>query len=297
MPEFFKKLFNREAPAPLTPVETLLKERGVKYRKEPDGTLLVRRDLDFSFQKLDALPDLSSVTVEGNFHCGHNEKLSSLAGAPLRVSDNIRCVNTVLSYVGPEKLSFGSMTTDHGTYNSWEEIPHWLRLDDAGKRRLIDATPAEDRAQMNEHLKWALRTEDTALVKICIGKGADVNCDGGEPLLIVARRESIDLAGLLCIAGAEVERAIKTAGGKLEEVTYYDAGCANISDRAVFNRYDPPMNWLFRQQGAMRDKVQLHKIEELQQANAGLLQRVATLEAEAAKPAELDKPKIKPPGM
>jgi hypothetical protein len=296
MPDFLKRFFNREAPAPLTPVEALLKENHVKYKKQPDGAVVVRRDLDLNFKKYDALPDLSSVIIGGKFSCGYNDNLKSLAGAPRRVDGEFNCEGMPLSWVGPDKLTFGSLVTDHGAYASWEQIPEWLRLDDAGKRRLLDATPAEDKPQMNEHLKWALRTEDAPLVTICLDKGADANCDGGEPLLIAARRESMDLAAMLCIAGANTQIAIAKANEKIDEVTYYDAGRGNISDGAVFDLYDPPLNWLYHHDGALRERAQLHKIEQLQQANAGLQNRVAALQDEA-KPVELDKPKMKPPGI
>ena len=291
MGDFLKKLFNRDAPAPLTPVETLLTDRGVKYKKEPDGSLYVRRDLDLGFRKLESLPDLSTVTVQGNFSCSYNENLTSLAGAPRRVGGTFRCTGTSLSYVGPDTLSFGALMTDHGTYKNWDDIPKWLRLDDAGKRALIEAT--SDTAQLEDYLKWTIRTGDLTLARQCIDRGADINGGGGEPLMLAARRGNLDIAGMLCIAGADVDKAIKTARDKWHAAEFYDAGQMVIGDGPTHDYYYPVDMWLSRQAGSLREKVQAQKIEQLEQAKAGLEQRVAALQA--AEPAAIDKPKIKPP--
>ncbi|TAL35538.1 MAG: ankyrin repeat domain-containing protein [Alphaproteobacteria bacterium] len=298
MGDFFKTLFNRKAPAPLTPVEILLKERGAKYKRQPDGTLVVRRDLDLGFRKLESLPDLSSVVVQGNFSCSYNETLTSLAGAPRRVDGEFRCKSVPLSYVGPDTLSFGTLVTDHGAYKSWEEIPAWLRLDVAGKRALIDSTPAADTARLNDHLAWALRTEDADLAKICIDKGADVNRGGGDPLIIAANRKNLDLAGMLCLAGADIDLAVKTARKKWWDAEDCDYGQLYIADAATHDYYWPIDRWLTENAGALREKVQLYKIQQLQEAKTDLEQRVTALQADAAaleKPLSLDKPKFKPP--
>lgn len=298
MGDFFKALFNREAPAPLTPVETLLKERGAKYKKQADGTFVVRRDLDLSFRKLESLPDLSSVVVQGNFNCGYNETLRSLAGAPRRVDGEFSCKGVPLSYVGPDKLSFGTLATDHGTFKSWDEIPAWLRLDAEGKRALIDATPAADTARLNDHLEWALRTEDADLVKLCIDRGAEVNHGTGAPLIIAANRKSLDLAGMLCLAGADIALAVKTARQKWYDAEDCDAGQLYIADATTHDYYWPIDRWLSEKAGALREKVQLDKIQQLQEAKAELEQRVTALQTDAAaleKPLALDKPKFKPP--
>ena len=55
----------------------------------PKG-FVVKGDLDLSGMGLTELPDLSTVTVKGNFYCGCNQ-LTTLERAPKKVSGNVYC--------------------------------------------------------------------------------------------------------------------------------------------------------------------------------------------------------------
>ena len=57
---------------------------------------VVKGDLDLSDMGLTELPDLSTVTVLGNFECDHNQ-LTSLAGAPKSVGGDFWCSNNQLT--------------------------------------------------------------------------------------------------------------------------------------------------------------------------------------------------------
>ena len=70
----------------------------------PEG-FVIKGDLDLSDKKLEELPDLSKVTVEGNFNCSANH-LTSLEGAPKEVGGDFYCsYNQLTSLKGaPEKV-------------------------------------------------------------------------------------------------------------------------------------------------------------------------------------------------
>jgi len=61
----------------------------------PDG-LVIKDDLDISGLGLIDLPDLSKITVKGNFLC-YNNKLVSLAGSPKVVEGHFMCINNQLT--------------------------------------------------------------------------------------------------------------------------------------------------------------------------------------------------------
>ena len=75
------KWFNNAAPVALSEAECALRDWGIKYQKNPDGSILVPGDLVISGLKLKQLPDLSSVEVLGHFNCSDNA-LKSLIGCP-----------------------------------------------------------------------------------------------------------------------------------------------------------------------------------------------------------------------
>ena len=66
---------------------------------------VLRDDLDLSHMDLTELPDMSTVTILGNFYCGYNQ-LTSLTGAPKHVGGNFNCdENQLISLTGaPEKV-------------------------------------------------------------------------------------------------------------------------------------------------------------------------------------------------
>ena len=70
----------------------------------PRGFVL-RGDLDLSYMDLTELPDMSTVTILGNFYCNHNQ-LTSLTGAPKRVGGIFECSRNQLTSLdgAPEKV-------------------------------------------------------------------------------------------------------------------------------------------------------------------------------------------------
>ena len=70
----------------------------------PKG-FVVRGNIDLREQDLTELPDLSDVTVEGNFDCSSNQ-LTSLKGAPRTVNGDFNCSHNQLSDLrgGPENV-------------------------------------------------------------------------------------------------------------------------------------------------------------------------------------------------
>ena len=118
---------NIAAPHTPAPAEKLLNELFCTFEKLPDGALSVPGSLSLSSRNLTALPDLSSVTVKGNFSCNNNA-LTSLAGAPSFVGGDFNCSSNQLTslYFAPKQ--FKSLKSDMGTFDSWGAIPEVLRM-------------------------------------------------------------------------------------------------------------------------------------------------------------------------
>ena len=55
----------------------------------PDG-FVIEGDVNLSYKELTELPDLSKVTVKGDFWCNNNQ-LTSLTGAPQEVGGDFKC--------------------------------------------------------------------------------------------------------------------------------------------------------------------------------------------------------------
>ena len=88
----------------------------------PDG-FVIKGDLDLSDKELEKLPDLSKVTVEGNFNCDNNF-LTSLEGAPKEVGGSFDCSHNYLTSLEgiPEKVG-GSFDCSHNQLTSLEGAP------------------------------------------------------------------------------------------------------------------------------------------------------------------------------
>lgn len=93
-------------PAHLAGPEEALRYWNVRYEKKPDGSLHVPGDLSLSRYNLTELPDLSSVTVAGNFDCSHNN-LTSLRGAPRSVGGDFACQSNQLTSLRNAPASVG----------------------------------------------------------------------------------------------------------------------------------------------------------------------------------------------
>ncbi len=83
-----------------------LEQDGVTYNLYdlPDG-FVIKGDVNLSNRGLTELPDLSRVTVEGNFLCQYN-RLTTLQGAPREVGGNFSCPNNKLTSLqgAPQKV-------------------------------------------------------------------------------------------------------------------------------------------------------------------------------------------------
>lgn len=156
----------------LTEAELLLKERGIKYEKKPDGTLFVPGSIILPRKNLTRLPDLSSVEVGRDFFCNGNQ-LTSLEGCPKSVGRNFWCNGNqltslkgvpqsvkgcLLAYDNPltslehapqnSKMLF----TDLGNFDSWENVPDALKISPETIER-------EKQAQLQKELQERERRE------------------------------------------------------------------------------------------------------------------------------------------
>lgn len=101
-----KLAFRTTGPEPLSAAEQFLKSRGIKYRKRLNGSLYVPGDIKLSNSGLNRLPDLTSVSVGGDFNCSYNQ-LTSLEGAPQSVGGEFSCSNNLLTSLNGAPASVG----------------------------------------------------------------------------------------------------------------------------------------------------------------------------------------------
>ncbi len=130
----------------------------------PDGTLVAQHGIDLSNRGIQALPDLSGVTVLGDFNCSGN-KLTSLKGAPKKVYGKFDCSNNDLTSLehGPEMVE--------GDY-----ISHGNKLPEPDP---LSLPPAALREELAQFLRDAAAQE-----AVTLGKPLAVS----RPLSLVSRR-------------------------------------------------------------------------------------------------------------
>ena len=84
---------------------------------------VLRDDLDLSHMDLTELPDMSTVTILGNFYCGYNQ-LTSLTGAPKQVDGGFYCGhNQLTSLTGAPKHVGGDFYCDENQLISLTGAP------------------------------------------------------------------------------------------------------------------------------------------------------------------------------
>ena len=92
---------------------------GVTYNlyEMPSG-FVIKGDLDLAVEGLTELPDLSEVTVEGDFSCANN-KLTSLKGCPRVVGGDFDCSHNKLTSLegAPRKVGGGFGCWDNNLVN------------------------------------------------------------------------------------------------------------------------------------------------------------------------------------
>ena len=84
---------------------------------------VLRDDLDLSNMDLTELPDMSTVTILGNFYCTHNQ-LTSLMGAPKQVGGDFYCYHNQLTNLtgAPENVG-GDFNCDNNQLTSLTGAP------------------------------------------------------------------------------------------------------------------------------------------------------------------------------
>ena len=117
----------------MTEAEKTLRELGCTYKKQPDGTL-VAKDIYISKMGLTELPDLSAIIVDGSFFCDGNH-LTSLAGAPSRVTGDFYCNDNQLTSLEGMPRKCKEIVSDFGTFSSPKKVPEEIRLARATRAR------------------------------------------------------------------------------------------------------------------------------------------------------------------
>jgi hypothetical protein len=88
-----------------------------------NGEKVIRGSVDFSYQQLTELPDLSDVKVLGGFNCSYN-RLQTLKGAPKYVSGNFYCSNNQLQTLkGAPKYVSGNFYCNSNQLQTLEGAP------------------------------------------------------------------------------------------------------------------------------------------------------------------------------
>lgn len=106
--------------------ETVLRDFGLHFEHNDDGTLTATGDFDMSDEGYPRLHDLSMVDLDGNFNCRDN-CLTSLAGLPRTITGTVDCRgNPDLLVLGdaPDNVK---IISDYGTFNSKAEMPKELQ--------------------------------------------------------------------------------------------------------------------------------------------------------------------------
>jgi hypothetical protein len=118
-----KNIFHESGTPGSSEAEQAMKSWGIQYEKKPDGTLFVPGNFNISGKNLIRLPDLSSVSVDGDFYC-YNNQLTSLEGAPQSVGGNFACDNNRLTSLkhGPQSVG-GGFFCDKNQLTSLEHAP------------------------------------------------------------------------------------------------------------------------------------------------------------------------------
>lgn len=151
----------------------------IPFRQGPGGLIVADGSIDLSDKALTKLPDLSQVSVTGDFdcsgnlllslkgapcavggefNCSNNEKLETLEHAPGLVGDNVYCTGTALTSLEHCPQNFLWIHSNLGTWDSWDRIPEKTRISPEGLAR--DATTLG--GTMNIHKPLSLRTPTTA---------------------------------------------------------------------------------------------------------------------------------------
>lgn len=119
--------------------ETVLRDFGLHFEREDDGTLQAAGDFDMSGEGYSGLHDLSMVDLDGNFNCRDN-CLTSLAGLPRTITGAVDCRgNPDLMVLGdaPDNIK---IISDYGTFPSKAEMPKELQATAKEHEGSLEAT-------------------------------------------------------------------------------------------------------------------------------------------------------------
>ncbi len=100
----------------------LLENRAVDYEVKDNGEIIINDDLYLNDFNLSKLPDLSNVTVNGDFICTGN-RLRSLEGAPKIVTGRVACTKNNLTSLAHMPKGFEDAYTDFGSFDKSRVIP------------------------------------------------------------------------------------------------------------------------------------------------------------------------------
>ena len=122
----------------------------IKYTTSDNGILVVNGDLNMSWLKLKKMPDLSNVSVKGNFYAQGN-LFEDLKGCPIEVTGGINLENNPnLKNYKNLTTKYAALFTDYGIFNcgdnSYKNIPNSKnqpsrRQTDHPQRRSTDIKP------------------------------------------------------------------------------------------------------------------------------------------------------------
>lgn len=139
----------------------------------PKG-FVIENDLNLSGRGLEKLPDLSTVTVLGNFYCSFN-RLETLEGAPLYVNGNFYSQQSGLkSLKGISQRIGGNVFCDSNKINTF-----YVRPEEVGGRLYFDDNPVLKEYNLPndftlEELQTAIRNKIEAYKEKTRREGTDL---------------------------------------------------------------------------------------------------------------------------
>lgn len=173
-----------------------------------------------------------------------------------------------------------------------EEVRAKAEAEAAAKAAFEKAAPPPQPKTVEDMLLVALRNKNFERAEEAIARGADVNTNGGEPLVLAADGadgrdgKGFAMARSLVLAGADINLAIKKAVEIREtfmDYSHNDGYAGHIVDGGQYHRFDSIAGWLDSNKGQLREEYLSMKVAGLEQERDDLKRQVKELQ-EAAKP-------------
>ncbi|MFQ6696200.1 MAG: leucine-rich repeat domain-containing protein [Alphaproteobacteria bacterium] len=153
----------------------------------PHG-FVIKGNLDLSAMDLAELPDMSSITIKGDFNCNNNQ-LTSLTGAPESVDGNFYCSNNQLTSLTGAPARVGGVFNCHkNQLTSLTGAPESVGIFDCSNNQLTSLTGAP--ARVGEVFNCS-HNQLTSLTGAPESVGGNFNCSNNQLTSLTGVPESV----------------------------------------------------------------------------------------------------------